>query len=165
MTKTVYAHDSDGRYAGTVTLDESDISPLEPGVFLIPGNCVEEAPPVAGDGQEVVMTEGEWVLRDLPAAEPEPEPEPTNYKAELVTALQSEMDAAARARGYDDLKTAITYRGDPNPKFAAEAEALFVWRSSVWTTAYSILEEVQAGARDFPTVEEVLSLMPALGLD
>lgn len=84
--------------------------------------------------------------------------------AELIAAVQRVMDAEARALGYDDLKTAITYRGDPNPKFAAEAEAFFVWRSAVWTQAYAHLAQVQAGEASMPTVEEAIAMTPTLAL-
>lgn len=76
--------------------------------------------------------------------------------------LQFFMDRLARGYGYDDLKTAITYRGDPNPKFAAEAEAFFLYRSAVWTTAYSLLAQVGAGTATLPTLTEVVALLPEL---
>ena len=80
----------------------------------------------------------------------------------LTAALQFEMDARARALGYDDIKTAITYRGDPNPKFAAEAQALFVWRSAVWTQAYALLDQVRQGEAKFPSIDEAIAMMPPL---
>lgn len=82
--------------------------------------------------------------------------------AAITVALQSEMDARARVLGYDDIKTAITYRGDPNPAFATQAEALFLWRSAVWTQAYEVLARVQQGQAEFPTVQEAIDMMPAL---
>jgi hypothetical protein len=93
---------------------------------------------------------------------PAPSPDPIEV---LTWALQAELDVGARALGYDDIKTAITYRGDPNPKFAAEAEGLFQWRSAVWTQAYALLADVQAGQAQFPTVEAALAMMPALVID
>ena len=83
----------------------------------------------------------------------------------LTDALQAEMDEKARTLGYDDIKTAITYRGDPNPKFASESEALFLWRSAVWTQAYALLDQVQQGLAQFPTVQEAIDMMPPLQID
>lgn len=74
------------------------------------------------------------------------------------------MDVAARARGYDDLMAAISYRGDKNAKFAEEAEAFFEWRSDTWTTAYAVLADVQAGLRDLPSIDEALALIPPLDM-
>jgi len=82
----------------------------------------------------------------------------------LTDAVQEALDAAARSIGYDDIKTAITYRGDSNPKFAAEAEAFFAWRSAVWTQAYAHLALVQAGQAPMPTAEEAIAMMPVLEL-
>lgn len=94
---------------------------------------------------------------------PEPTaPSPVDPVPVLVSALQGLMDAKARTYGYDDLKTAITYRGDPNPRFAAEAEGFFVWRSGVWTTAYAHLARVKAGEATFPTLDEAIAMMPPL---
>ncbi|MDR6455488.1 hypothetical protein [Variovorax paradoxus] len=95
--------------------------------------------------------------REAPAIPPDPVPS-------LVSGLQALMDAQAKALGYDDLKTAITYRGDPNPKFAAEAEGFFVYRSGVWTTAYAYLARVKAGEVPFPTLDEAIAMMPALNI-
>lgn len=93
--------------------------------------------------------------------EPLPEPEPVDPVPLLVAALQSHMDAAAKELGYDDLKTAITYRGDPNPRFAAEAEGFFLWRSAIWTTAYAML-----GSGNIPeTIEAAVALMPTLNIE
>jgi hypothetical protein len=40
--KTVYQYAFSGLYVGTTAADES---PLEPGIYLIPANCTETAPP------------------------------------------------------------------------------------------------------------------------
>jgi hypothetical protein len=68
--------DHEGFFVGTTMAEES---PLEPGVFLVPGGAVDVAPPVAPEGQRAKWV-GEWVLEDIPQPEPEPvvetEPEP-----------------------------------------------------------------------------------------
>ncbi|MBS0427615.1 MAG: hypothetical protein JSR41_10055 [Proteobacteria bacterium] len=87
-------------------------------------------------------------------------PDAASSIAALTAAVQIVLDAQARSFGYDDIKTAITYRGDPNPKFAAEAEAFFAWRSAVWTQAYQHLALVQAGGAPMPTAEEAIAMMP-----
>lgn len=80
----------------------------------------------------------------------------------LVAGLQANLDSQAQAHGYDDIATAITYRGDPNPRFAAEADGFFALRSGTWTAAYAYLAEVQAGTKPFPTLDEAIAMMPAL---
>lgn len=46
-----------GEYISTTEADES---PLEPGVFLIPANATEIAPPVEKSGKVRVFSNGEW---------------------------------------------------------------------------------------------------------
>ena len=71
--KTVYAfHPETKALIGPVVLDESDLSPLEEGVYLIPGGCVDLEPPNPPAGQWPHLINGSWVLQPLPAGEPEP---------------------------------------------------------------------------------------------
>lgn len=60
-SKTVYQTNSLGLYIGTATAEES---PLEPGVFLIPGGCVDVAPPEAPDGKIQQWDGKRWHLLD-----------------------------------------------------------------------------------------------------
>jgi len=60
-SKTVYQTNQLGLYVGTATADES---PLEPGVFLIPGGCVEVAPPEAPEGKIQSWDGKRWTLLD-----------------------------------------------------------------------------------------------------
>lgn len=95
-----------------------------------------------------------------------PQASPTALQASLVSVVQSIMDSKAHSYGYDDLTTAVTYADEPSvPKFQQEGQAFRAWRSSVWAAAYSILADVQAGHRAFPTVAEVPSLLPPFPLD
>jgi hypothetical protein len=77
--------------------------------------------------------------------------------------LQRVMDDAARALGYDDIKTAITYADEPAvPKFQAEGQAFRVWRSRVWAACYE--HPAMLGQEPIPTPDEAEALMPALVL-
>lgn len=77
--------------------------------------------------------------------------------------LQRVMDDAARAIGYDDIKTAITYADEPAvPKFQAEGQALRAWRSQVWDACYA--HPAMAGLAPIPTPDEAEALMPELVL-
>ena len=70
--KTVHSFDySTGLYLGAVVLTDADLSPLEPDVYLVPGNCVEIAPPTPGDGQYVFWNGSDWALGASPLPEPE----------------------------------------------------------------------------------------------
>ncbi|WP_085025603.1 hypothetical protein [Ensifer aridi] len=81
-------------------------------------------------------------------------------QAQYSAAIQAHLDAKARERQYDGIQTAITYRDDPNPQFAAEGDALFNWRSAVWTYSTAELAKVNAGERSQPSVEEFIAELP-----
>jgi hypothetical protein len=166
--KTVYSYHPFARaYLGPLTLDDSDRSPLEKDVWLIPGGCLEVAPPEPGAGQYVAEEAGAWVLRDIPqppTPTPEPEPEPPTPEQQMQAvedAIQDYMDAMARMLGYDDIKTAVTYADEPAvPKFQAEGQALRAWRSLVWAACYEHLALVEAWEAEIPTLEEAIAMLP-----
>lgn len=79
------------------------------------------------------------------------------------SAIQKHMDDTAVAAGYDDLKSAVTYAEEPAvPKFQEEGQALRAWRSLVWAYGYEQIKAVQSGEREMPTVEELITELPAL---
>lgn len=80
---------------------------------------------------------------------------------DYADAIQRHLDATASQRRYDNIQTAVTYRDDPNPVYAAEANALFTWRSNVWTYALAELEKVKTGQRAQPTIPELIAELPA----
>lgn len=66
MSKTVYSFDPrTGAFTMPLNLDHGDLSPLERGVYLIPGNCLETPPPTATSGKWPFAVSEGWVLRDL----------------------------------------------------------------------------------------------------
>ncbi len=95
-------------------------------------------------------------------AEQKAEQQRAALQAQFSGAIQTHLDITASQRRYDSIHTAISYRDDPNPIFAAEAATLFAWRSAVWTYATDELDKVVAGQRTIPTVEEFLAELPQL---
>jgi hypothetical protein len=57
--KTVYQLDADGFLVGAT---QADIDPLNLNNWLIPGNCVELAPPSCGNNQIAQYKNGEWFI-------------------------------------------------------------------------------------------------------
>ena len=81
----------------------------------------------------------------------------------LISAVQNHLDAAARSAGYDDIKSAVTYADEPAvPKFQIEGQRFRAWRSLVWAACYAMLDDVLAGTRTVPTVDELLAELPVL---
>lgn len=95
--KTVYAYfPATGYYRGPQLLDDSDLSPLEHGVYLLPGNTTEVPPPEPGPQQRARWIDGQWTLEDdIAPAPPLPEVPPTLEQA--IAARVSEIKAEARA--------------------------------------------------------------------
>lgn len=100
------------------------------------------------------LWDGSTVLPPLP-------PTPDQIQTRLTLAVQAHLDAAAQALGYDDIKSAVTYADEPSvPRFQADGQALRSWRSQVWALCYEILDAVQSGRRDAPTVEGLIAELP-----
>lgn len=90
----------------------------------------------------------------------DPPPPPVTVQ-DYSVAIQALLEAKARERHYDSVQSAVSYRDDANEQFAAEAAALFAWRSAVWTYATAELEKVTAGERTQPGIKEFIGELPA----
>lgn len=65
--KTVYSFDFETKnYLGPLELDESDQSPLQPGVYLLPAGTTDVAPPELGPGQCARFIDGAWAVEAMP---------------------------------------------------------------------------------------------------
>ena len=95
--KTVYAHDADGWFTGLALLNDSDLSPLEPGVYLIPGNALEAEPPEPTGGRWPRVVDGVWVLADRESGEPQDMPEAETLRHDLRTDLTTEYERRMQA--------------------------------------------------------------------
>lgn len=95
---------------------------------------------------------------------------PYSVPAEMVTyayerAVQEHLDAAAKAQGYDNIMTAVSYADEVAvEKFQQEGQAFRAWRSFVWAYVYAQLAAVQAGDIPQPTVADLLAELPLLSL-
>ena len=89
-------------------------------------------------------------------------PTADEIKQQLVNAVQAHLDATAKAKGYDNILSAVTYAGDTLiPQFDIEGQAYKAWRSQVWAFCYAYLADVQAGTKPVPTASELIALLPA----
>lgn len=86
----------------------------------------------------------------------------SSFQQLVVREVQMRLDAWARTRGYDGVLSACTYASSGVPKFAAEGQAAVDTRDASWAKCYEIMADVEAGTRPVPTLEEILSEMPAL---
>jgi len=81
-------------------------------------------------------------------------------KSRLTSAIQSMLDETAKERGYDSILSLCTYATSTAAKFSDEGQAGVSWRDEVWAKGYSILADVESGARAIPTEAELLSELP-----
>lgn len=92
-----------------------------------------------------------------------PPPDPSQLQAAFVAAIQRRLDDFARTRNYDGILSACTYATSTVPKFQAEGQAAVNLRDATWAAAYTLLEEVQAGARPMPaSLADIEADLPAL---
>jgi len=84
----------------------------------------------------------------------------TNVVSKFEAAIQQELDNDAQAKGYDNILSACAYAGAPNP-FQGESKLFVTRRGNVWAYCYQELAKVQSGKRAMPTVEQIISELPA----
>jgi hypothetical protein len=92
-------------------------------------------------------------LADLPA------PTVEQIIVGLTAAVQQHMDDAARAYGYDNISSAVTYADEPAvEKFQKEGRAFRAWRSLVWAACYSLMPTYTDGP---PTAGDLIARLPS----
>lgn len=161
--KLVSQLDSSGYFVSSAIADPS---PLEPGVFLLPGGCVNVPPIDIPEGKRARYNGKALVLEDIPAPpppDPVPPPTPEQVEVEITFAIQRRLDDFARTRGYDDMKSLVAYAGDSDPQFDKEGTYGKKARSDTWVASRSIQAQVQAGMRKLPTgIADIEADLPAL---
>lgn len=95
------------------------------------------------------------------AAEPTLTPE--EIVARLAAAVQIHLDATARQRNYDNIRSAALRAAYPGP-WQAEGIAYAQWMDACWAHAYQVQADVAAGLRTIPTASELIAELPTLEL-
>jgi hypothetical protein len=96
-------------------------------------------------------------MEELPSLPPTPQ---VLTERDYMRLAQSIMDEQAQSMGYDNIFTAITYIGDPFPRFNDEAVALRAYRSQVWQHSNDLMAKVLSGKIAQPTLEEYEQGLP-----
>lgn len=95
MTKIVFSYSATGAFVQQVVLDSGDLSPLEPGVWLIPANTTEEPPPEPVGDLYPYRLDDHWELRDISSGDSDIEtPVPAPSLEELKAAKNDEINNA-----------------------------------------------------------------------
>ena len=90
------------------------------------------------------------------------EAEKKALQVEYTNALETYMDSKAQERGYDTRYTASLRVNSTVEKFRLEGQAYIDWMDNCYALGYQIMDEVQAGTRPLPSVEEFLAELPEL---
>ncbi|POF99971.1 DUF4376 domain-containing protein [Pseudomonas putida] len=104
-SKTVFQTDSRGLYVGTALADPS---PLEPGVWLIPGGCVDVPPPQAPENKAPLWNGEAWELVNF-------------YQGLIVYSIAT--GEPMELNGFQEIPTGYTIK-QPGPNQ--------VWQSGEW---------------------------------
>jgi hypothetical protein len=101
MNETAYVYDEQGYFLGETQVQES---PLEPGVWLMPGACTMTAPPKC-DGGETARWNGDmWIVEQIVVPEPAPAPTIEDVKAQALQSVEGTL--------YGILKKGFVYGTD-----------------------------------------------------
>ena len=100
-----YCFSEDGVFTG---IEEAQESPLEPGVFLMPAQSCQVAPPETPEGTHPVWDGGEWQIVAIPVSEePEHEVSEGPSAAEIAALEASRSAAIAELRALGLSETAV----------------------------------------------------------
>ena len=79
----------------------------------------------------------------------------TDAKNKLVeTTVQTMLDTAAKAKGYDSIISACSYTGSVN--FGTDALSFLTWRDSVWAYVFKVQADILAGTRTEPILDALM---------
>ena len=151
--KTVYSfHPVSREYMGSVQLTESDESPLEPGVYLIPAGCVEVPPPTHGAGEYLEFSGDAWSVKTIPVPEQKATSEPLvpspPTPLEQIRALEAQYaDAQAKLTRQSLLVLALDKAcADPlaNGMTREQVHAALLATSNGYAALWSLEQQVEA---------------------
>lgn len=91
---------------------------------------------------------------------------PSESNEQIISRLESAidlyLDQQAKSLRYESIKTIVSYRDDPNPKFKSEGIAGYQLRSSVYTSSIQLIDDVINGLKEVPTEAELIASLPKI---
>lgn len=76
--------------------------------------------------------------------------------------IDKHICATAQAKGYNSTESCLSYIGDANQQWDAEATAFKAWRSQCWEYVIAEQSKINTGTRTMPTPEEAVAELPAM---
>jgi hypothetical protein len=112
-----------------------------------------------------VEVDGRWVMNYEVVAldESELQDRVESIKKSVIESVQSRLDEFAQTRGYDDIKSAVSYADDEDTIFAAEGAYCKQKRSQTWRVVANIMSDIVSGIRPMiSSFDEIESELPVL---
>ena len=117
---------------------------------------------IAGESHGKVITvdsNGHPFLQDPPAQSDE------QLLCTYEAAIEGRLDQFAQSRGYRNGDRLASYKGSQNATWAAEADRFIALRDQTWTKFIAISDDIKAGKRSMPTLDDLLLELPVLTWD
>lgn len=117
------------------------------------------------DGSQDALITPDMVLMSAAEFEAHINPPATTEQivASVTSDIQKRLDDFARTRNYDDMKSLVSYAGDPDPQFNKEGTYGKSVRSQTWATSRGIFADVTTGKRPMPiSIADIEADLPAL---
>ena len=183
--KQVYTFDANnGEYLGPYNAQLDPVA--NDGTYITPLHCTDAAPAARMDYKVQVFASGAWAQLDdyrgqdlynqadgsmtlvtaigpIPSGYALTPPPPTVQEqvAQLEIDVQLYIDSKARAKGYDNANSCISYLNSGNATWKADAAAMNTWRDAVWTFCYNSAGSISVGTVPVPTKDQLLAALPA----
>ena len=84
----------------------------------------------------------------------------TAWRAQTEAAVETRIEAQARALGYSSAAQLASYAASTVPEWAAEARTFVAWRDAVWLEVHTQQNAPAPGAA-LPSIDAVLAALPA----
>lgn len=81
---------------------------------------------------------------------------------DYIIAAQDYLDKEAKSKGYDGILSACSYAASTSPRFSSEAKACIEFRDDVWLKCYQLLDNLNDGTIDQPTMKQFLKKLPSI---
>lgn len=79
--------------------------------------------------------------------------------------IQKHLDQVAQSKKYDNAASIVSYIGNSNAQWDAEARAFQEWRTQIWTSMIDILNSIENGTLINPSIQYVLNQLPEIEWD
>lgn len=148
----------------TITVPGEIMTDPETGELIIDPNTglPKREPSHEEEVQDQPIPNGKW--REITQQEKEQLQKPSLSESIniLKAATNERLSDFVKERGYDNIMSATSYGCSTNEVYLAEGQYAIQARDETWSVGNGIINEVLAGTRPLPSVEDYLRALPTL---